>query len=137
MYVCDLWVSRPFEALPRFTSDLYEPQGLCCSRQGSYPFQKAVDTPLCLPSLPDITDLNDLWDTTCVYTQQVKANLCQPHKQAEGEIFRLARSQVGCRANSSPPDGTSFNLFIAAPVRFVQGVSEKGKIPTAELKNGM
>lgn len=39
--------------------------------------------------------------------------------------------------NSDPPDGTNFILFIAAPVRFIWGVSEKGKIPTAEPKNKM
>ena len=65
----------------------------------------------------------------------VKANPYQPDKQRwqRGDIQAHKVCQVG--TNSDPPDGTS--LFIAAPVRFVRGVSEKGKIPTAELKNGM
>lgn len=71
-----------------------------------------------------------------IHSRSKQTSASHTNKQ-RGEIFRLTRSQVGCRTNSSPPDGTSFNLFIAAPVRFVQGVSEKGKIPTAELKNGM
>lgn len=127
--MCDLWFSRPFEALPRFTSDLSEPQGLCCSKQESYPFQKAGHTTLCLPSLPNSTDLNGLWDILYIQTTSQTNKSGYRHSGSQGPRW-------GYCVNSAPPDGTSSNLFIAAPVRFVQGVSEKGKIPAAELKSG-
>lgn len=78
-HVCDLRLAGAMLHLWPF----FEPQGLCCSKQGSYPFpNEAVHTPLCLPSLPDITDRNDLWDRPC--TQRVKA--AWQTKVAEGDI---------------------------------------------------
>lgn len=130
--LCDPWVRRLFEALPRLISDLCEPQGLCRSKQGSYPFQeKNGHTLLCLLSLPQ----NDLLGRLYIQTPYQPAKKKQ--KVEEGRYSGSRGPNWGHCINSTPPDGTSFIVFIAAPVSFVQGVSEKGKIPAAELKNGM
>lgn len=126
--LCDLWVRGLFEALPRFISDLCEPQGLCCSKQESYPFQEKTVTLFCAFS----HSLRMTCWADCIY--KLPTSQTKKQKVEEGRYSGSRAPNWGHCINNTPPDGTSFIVFIAAPVSFVQGVSEKGKIPAAELE---
>lgn len=126
-HVCDLLLAGRLKPCHASPLTFFKPQGLCCSKQGSYPFQKAVHTPLCLPSLPDIPDLNDSWDR--------KADSYQPDKQRwQRETFRLKVSptstpQVGDTARTAPSRWNKFQLIYSSTCQIcLWCVSEKGKI---------
>lgn len=103
MWVC-MWplVGRlRWKSTLRLTSDTLSPLGFCCSKQGTYPFQKSVHFLLCLPSLPDHKSEWVMGQT--VHT----AGDFQAHKVPSGETVQTTLSWWN-------------KLFIAAPVRFVE-----------------